>query len=105
MDLAGGIKSGASSLADGASRARSNPNGKPQNKIKAMLKTTLLTITGKIINLHDRHNPLFSLKCPKFCFFRIKNRAVIKTEQVGPSRCDARWKDELHESPNDCADL
>jgi len=59
MDLAGGIKSGASSLADGASRATSNPNGKPQNKLKIMLQTTLLTITGKIINPRDRLKTLF----------------------------------------------
>src|SRR5256885_12832013 len=68
MDLAGGIKSAASSLPDGASSATSNPNGKPQNKIKKMLKTTFLTITGKVINLHDHHNTLFGPDAAELCF-------------------------------------
>jgi hypothetical protein len=69
MDLAAGTNSGPSSLADGASRPRSNPNGKAQNKTKTMLETTFLTITGKIINLHARHNTLFVVPdAAKFCF-------------------------------------
>jgi hypothetical protein len=73
MDLAGAM-SGASSLADGASEARSNPNGKAQNRIKPMLKTTLLTITGKIINRHDRLKAVFDLGCRKTVLFPDRSR-------------------------------
>jgi hypothetical protein len=55
MDLAGAIKAGASSL--GASEASSDPTGKALSQSKT-IETTFLTITGKIIKLHDRYKTL-----------------------------------------------
>jgi hypothetical protein len=56
MDLAGAIKRGSLSFASGASEASSDC--KAQNQIKTMIETTFLTVTGKIIKLHDRYKTL-----------------------------------------------